>query len=75
MADVRLAAGVGQHLEHVGLRLLGRGGARPRAQTEAVVAAILVRHLPRALVCPHRLPAGLDRVRVVFQLCHPEEAG
>ena len=44
VADVGLAAGVRQHLEHVGL------GA----------PAAVVRHLPGALVRPDALPAGLD---------------
>ena len=53
--DVRLAAGVRQHLEHVGLR--------PR-----VVG--VVGDLPGVLVRPHLLPAGLDLGRVVAVVGH-----
>ena len=49
VADVRLAAGIGQHLEHVGL----------------VAPVGLVGDLPRALVGPDALPARLDLARVV----------
>ena len=52
---VRLARGVGQHLEHVGLR---------RA------VAVVVGDLPGALALPDRLPLGLDGVRVVAALGH-----
>ena len=58
--DVRLAAGVGQHLEHV----------RVRSVAAAVGARRGVRYLPRALVGPHALPAGLDLLRVVAILGH-----
>ena len=53
MADVRLAARVGQHLQDVGLvaRILARGE--------------LVRDLPGALARPHVLPLGLDLLGVV----------
>ena len=55
VADVRLARGVGQHLEHVGLRLRG---------VEPGLAG--VRDLPGALGVPDLLPAALDRVGVVL---------
>ena len=54
VAYVRLAGGVGQHLEDVGLGAF---------VVEAVGAGI--RHLPGVLVLPDRLPAALDRVWVV----------
>ena len=47
--DVRLAAGVGQHLEHVGL----------------LAPVGLVGHLPGALVVPDALPARLDLTGVI----------
>ncbi len=47
--DVRLAAGVGQHLEHVGL----------------LAPVGLVGHLPGVLVVPDALPARLDLTRVI----------
>ena len=51
---VRLAAGVGQHLEHVGLGpLIG-----------------VVGDLPGALALPDLLPLGLDRLGVVAVLGH-----
>src|SRR5437879_3012119 len=59
VAHVRLAARVGQHLEHIGLRL--------RA-VEAGLAG--VGHFPGALVGPQLLPAALDRVRVVSARLH-----
>ena len=49
MPDVRLAAGIGQHLEHVGL----------------LAPVGLVGHLPGALVVPDALPARLDLARVI----------
>ena len=49
VADVGLAAGIGQHLEHVGL----------------LAPIGLVGHLPRALVVPDALPARLDLTRVI----------
>ncbi len=54
VADVGLTRGVGQHLEHVGLRLGG---------VEAGIAGI--RHLPGLLLGPDGLPARLDLFRVV----------
>ena len=54
MADVRLAGGVREHLEHVGLRL---------RVVEPGVAG--VGHLPGPLLVPQRLPARLDLTRVV----------
>ena len=53
--DVRLAAGVRQHLEHVGLRPWVVG---------------VVGDLPGVLVRPHLLPAGLDLGRVVAVVGH-----
>ena len=58
VTDVRLAARVGEHLEHIG------GGVR------ALPGERLVRDLPRALPRPHRLPAGLHLLRVIATLCH-----
>ena len=58
VADVRLARGVRQHLQHVGLLGLAGDG--------------VVGHLPRLLALPQRLPAGLDRARVVAMLGHAE---
>ena len=55
VAHVGLARGVREHLEHVRLR---------RA------VDLLVRHLPRLLALPDRLPLGLDRARVVAVLGH-----
>src|SRR5437762_12035104 len=56
--DMGLAAGVGQHLEHVGLR----------------PAVGLVGHLPRSLLRPQRLPSGLDLLGVVAKFRHAAEA-
>ena len=58
MPDVRLAAGVGQHLQHVGL----------------FAPVGLVGDLPGALVGPHALPARLDLARVVAVLLGHIEA-
>src|SRR6202042_3635067 len=58
MADMRLAAWIREHLEHVG------GGVLCLAQDG------LVRDLPGVLLGPHPLPAGLDLLRVVAALCH-----
>ena len=60
VADVRLAARIGQHLEHV--------GRRPRVRA-------VVGDLPRALVGPHLLPAGLDLGGVVAVLGHQRAEG
>jgi hypothetical protein len=49
MADVGLSRGVGQHLQHVGLALLG---------VEAVLAR--VGNFPGPLLSPKRLPPALD---------------
>ena len=54
MADVGLAGGVGQHLQHVGLRLRIVEAGLPR-----------VRDLPGLLLGPDPLPLALDRFRVV----------
>ena len=54
MADVRLAARIREHLEHVGLLL--RVG--------------LVGDLPRPLALPDLLPLGLDRLRVIPSHSH-----
>src|SRR5437764_8062476 len=53
--DVRLAAGIRKHLEHVG------GLARRRR---------IIRHLPRALAGPYLLPLGLDLAWVIPAVCH-----
>ena len=60
--DVRLAARVGQHLEDVGLRAL--------VAVAGGLTRFGVRDLPRALVRPDALPAGLDLGRVVAQVGH-----
>jgi hypothetical protein len=52
MTHVRVARRIGQHLEHV----------------ERVAAGVLVRHLPRPLALPQRLPLGLDGLGVVAAL-------
>ena len=54
VADVGLPRGIGQHLQHVALRL---------RLVEARLAG--VGHLPGALPLPHLLPAALDLLRVV----------
>jgi hypothetical protein len=54
VADVRLAARIRQHLEHVGL----------------LDVDVLVADLPRALARPDLLPLGLDRARVVTSVGH-----
>ena len=52
--DVGLAGGIGQHLQHVRLRLLlGEAGL------------IRVRHLPGFILSPDLLPLALDRYGVV----------
>ena len=55
--DVRLAAGVRQHLEHVGLRALVR-------------ARGLVGDLPSPLARPQLLPLGLDSLGVISLVRH-----
>ena len=60
MADVRLAARVRQHLEHV--RLL--------APVNVAVVRRLVGDLPRVLARPQLLPLGLDLLRVIASLGH-----
>ncbi len=64
VTDVRLAARVRKHLEHV------RGQRRRLAGCGRIVG-----NLPRALVRPHRLPAGLDLGRVVVALLTHVAAG
>src|SRR5699024_8254293 len=54
VADVRVARGVGQHLEHVALR---------RCLVEAGLAG--VPDLPGPLLLPHTAPAGFDPVGLV----------
>ena len=65
VADVRLAARVGEHLEHVGARRLAS-----RARRSAASPVLVVHDLPGALLGPHALPARLDLVRVVAVLGH-----
>src|SRR5947209_19480552 len=64
VSDVRLAARVGQHLEHVGL-LCGRGSSSARSRRDYVVG-----DLPRALARPQLLPLGFDMGGVVAAFCH-----
>ena len=54
VADVGLARGVGQHLQHVGLRLVGRRSRAGRGWRP-----------PRSSPRPRPLPLALDRFRVV----------
>ena len=54
VADVRLAAGVGEHLQDVG----------------GVLEISVVGDLPGALIGPYRLPAGLDLVGLVARGGH-----
>jgi hypothetical protein len=56
VAHVRVARRIGQHLEHV----------------ERVAAGVVVRHLPRPLALPQRLPLGLDGLGVVAALAAHE---
>ncbi len=75
VADVRLAARVGEHLQHVGAGCpptLLRGAASTPPAVLASAGGALVGHLPGALLGPHGLPARLDLVRVVSVLCHRE---
>jgi hypothetical protein len=58
VADVRLARGVGQHHEHIGL---------------VPVVRLAVDDLPGLLLGPHRLPARLDLLGVIAVLGHPEQ--
>ena len=60
MPDVRFAAGIGQHLEHIALLQLA-----PVSRADMVV-----RHLPGALALPDALPFRLDYGRVVTVLGH-----
>ena len=66
VADVRLAARVGQHLEHVGVRWRSSAVGRGRA----AAGRCLVGYLPGALARPQLLPAWLDLLGVVAVLCH-----
>ena len=66
VTNVRLAAGIGQHLEHVGV-LPGRAVA---GQFGATVICGCVGDLPGALVRPDLLPPLLYLTRLVAIFCH-----
>ena len=75
MPDVRLPAGVREHLEHVRVGLVGAGSAGHGAGSgtrAAPLGGVGVGHLPGALARPQLLPAALDRVRVIAVLGHAD---
>ena len=66
VADVRLAARVGKHLQHIGAAPARAARQRRGGRADVVV----VGDLPGPLTRPQLLPAGLDLVGVVLQLWH-----